>query len=195
MKVFVATTNKDKFEEIRSICPSNIDIERLHLEVDEIQSIYTNEVAHKKVYMIRKMAEEMELIKKRDYLLVDDSGFGIETLGKTTDGVFFPGALFKYWYSCQPSKNDIVVRYGGSSAQFSTSVALSVNMNITVFTHTMMGNIASEIQSEEGFDTDTFFIPYGYEQPFHQLGNEIKNKISPRAVAFTEAFYHISNLE
>lgn len=193
MKVFVATTNSDKFEEIQAICPPDINLQQLNIEVDEIQSISINQVARKKASEIRRIAEEMSFIRKKDWLLVDDSGFGIKDLGCDPNCVFFPGALFKLWYGCQKGKLDIVKKYGGSEAQFSTAVALSYEDKIDVFHHTQYGKIACHIENEDGFDTDTFFIPNGYTTTIHNLGSELKNKISPRATVFSQAFFTIQH--
>ena len=50
------------------------------------------------------------------------------------------------------------------------------------------GSLIEEKRGKGGFGYDPIFIPTGYSKTFAELGNEIKNTISHRAIA-TRFFY------
>ena len=52
-----------------------------------------------------------------------------------------------------------------------------------LFEGVIKGEIIQEKRGDSGFGYDPIFKPEGYQQTFAELGNEIKNKISHRALA------------
>ena len=52
-----------------------------------------------------------------------------------------------------------------------------------LFEGVIKGEIIREKRGDSGFGYDPVFKPEGYEQTFAELGNDIKNKISHRALA------------
>ena len=48
------------------------------------------------------------------------------------------------------------------------------------------GMIAERPRGNRGFGYDPVFIPVGFDQTFAELGEEVKNQISHRAVAITK---------
>jgi len=73
------------------------------------------------------------------------------------------------------------------SAQFRTVIALIKDGQETLLEGICKGHIAQQKQGDKGFGYDPVFIPEGYEQSFAELGDEVKNRISHRALA-TEKF-------
>ena len=73
------------------------------------------------------------------------------------------------------------------SAQFRTVIALVKDGQETLFEGICKGKIALQKQGDKGFGYDPVFIPAGFEQSFAELGDEVKNRISHRALA-TEKF-------
>lgn len=69
------------------------------------------------------------------------------------------------------------------SAQFRTVIALTVNGVEHLFEGICPGRIAESPSGTGGFGYDPVFIPDGYEQTFAELGEEVKNRISHRALA------------
>jgi XTP/dITP diphosphohydrolase len=52
-----------------------------------------------------------------------------------------------------------------------------------LFEGIIKGKIIKEKRGESGFGYDPVFQPEGYDKTFAELGNDIKNKISHRALA------------
>lgn len=73
------------------------------------------------------------------------------------------------------------------TAQFRTVIALIQDGKETLLEGICKGKIALYKQGDKGFGYDPIFIPEGYEQSFAELGDEVKNRISHRALA-TEKF-------
>lgn len=70
-------------------------------------------------------------------------------------------------------------------ARFVCVIALACRGEIfRTFRGEVNGVIASAPAGEHGFGYDPVFIPDGYDKSFAELGSEIKDKISHRAVAF-----------
>ena len=69
-------------------------------------------------------------------------------------------------------------------ARFVCVIALAAGGEITqLFRGEVHGVIAHEPRGDHGFGYDPIFIPDGYDKTFGELGAEIKEKISHRAVA------------
>ncbi|MCD8092518.1 MAG: non-canonical purine NTP diphosphatase [Bacteroides sp.] len=67
-------------------------------------------------------------------------------------------------------------------AQFRTIFALIVNGKEHLFEGIVKGKITKTRRGNSGFGYDPIFIPEGYTQTYAEMGNELKNKISHRAV-------------
>lgn len=69
------------------------------------------------------------------------------------------------------------------SARFRTVVALILDGQETVLEGVCPGRIAPAQRGTNGWGYDPVFIPDGYDQTFAELGPEVKNRISHRALA------------
>lgn len=69
------------------------------------------------------------------------------------------------------------------SAQFRTVIALCRDGQETLLEGICRGRIAETPSGTGGFGYDPVFIPEGYDRTFAELGDDIKNKISHRALA------------
>ena len=69
------------------------------------------------------------------------------------------------------------------SAQFRTVIALIKDNQEVLLEGICKGRIATEKRGNGGFGYDPVFIPDGYNQSFAELGEEVKNEISHRAIA------------
>lgn len=69
------------------------------------------------------------------------------------------------------------------SAQFRTVFVLLINGEKYQFDGIVEGSIGYEKHGSMGFGYDPIFIPKGYDKSFAELGIDVKNKISHRAIA------------
>jgi XTP/dITP diphosphohydrolase len=68
-------------------------------------------------------------------------------------------------------------------ARFRTVIALLTGDDVTLLEGVCPGQISTEKRGSGGFGYDPVFIPDGYDQTFAELGDEVKNEISHRAIA------------
>ncbi|VFB13496.1 non-canonical purine NTP pyrophosphatase, rdgB/HAM1 family [Bacteroides heparinolyticus] len=68
-------------------------------------------------------------------------------------------------------------------ARFRTVFALIINGKEHLFEGIVKGEIIKNRKGTSGFGYDPVFVPEGYSQTFAEMGNELKNKISHRAMA------------
>jgi XTP/dITP diphosphohydrolase len=71
-------------------------------------------------------------------------------------------------------------------AQFRTVVALIEGGKVSYFEGKITGVITTEPTGNTGFGYDPVFVPDGFSQTFAELGSDLKNKISHRALAINE---------
>ena len=178
-----ATNNQHKLDEIRKITEGRLRIFGLadigcHEEIEETGSIL----------------EENALIKARFVrehygydCFADDTGLEVEAL----DGA--PGVYSSRYAGngCNPADNmdKLLTALQGAAnrtAQFRTVIALVINGEEYLFEGVIKGKIIEEKRGSAGFGYDPVFMPDGYDQTFAELGNEVKNNISHRALAMEE---------
>ena len=116
--------------------------------------------------------------------LADDSGLEIEYLGGK------PGILSSRWgTSDQERINKVIKALKNSSteqrnARFVCVMSLFTKEKKYYITKGICsGKISLSPWGSFGFGYDPIFIPEGYNQTFAQMGNEIKKRISHRAIA------------
>ncbi|MDR0933429.1 MAG: RdgB/HAM1 family non-canonical purine NTP pyrophosphatase [Victivallales bacterium] len=79
-------------------------------------------------------------------------------------------------------------------ARFVCAIAIAVNGEvIETFEGEVKGRIVESPRGEDGFGYDPIFQPDGYEQTFGEMPQELKNKISHRAVAFKLALNFVED--
>lgn len=68
-------------------------------------------------------------------------------------------------------------------ARFRTVICLIKSGESFYFDGIVEGKIATYISGDQGFGYDPVFIPNGYQETFAEMGMELKNRISHRALA------------
>lgn len=177
--VFV-TNNAHKLEEVTSILQNKIEL----LNMNDINCRVD----------IPETAETLEgnaLLKARfifeNYQMdcfADDTGLEVEALGGA------PG-VYSARYAGDSHNSDANMRkllqdmegVENRKAQFRTVFALIIDGKEHLFEGIIKGEITKGRHGNSGFGYDPIFIPEGYTQTFAEMGNELKNKISHRALA------------
>ena len=157
-KFVFATNNSHKLEEVTAILGEKVEL----LSMKDIKCDTD----------IPETADTLEgnALLKAKYIFdnyhldcfADDTGLEVEALGGA------PGV-----YSA---------RYAGD-AQFRTVFVLIIDGKEHLFEGIVKGEITKNRKGASGFGYDPIFIPEGYTQTFAEMGNELKNKISHRALA------------
>ena len=181
MQMILASTNRGKYREMKAqLEPLGIellfggDFEK-PLDVDETGESY----AENALLKARAWADATGLPA-----LADDSGLEAEALGGRP-GIHSARAVEgsdsdrMYWLLGEmKDKSDRRGRFACAIA-----VVFPVKKEPLTVTKYCPGQITREPAGESGFGYDPIFVPDGFDKTFAELGGEIKNKISHRAMA------------
>lgn len=179
-KLVFATHNPHKLEEVSAILGGEF-------ELLSLRDIHCNED-------IPETADTLEgnaLLKSgyvyKNYGLdafADDTGLEIEALNNA------PG-VYSARYAGEAkdagaNMKKVLEQLNGAEnrkARFRTAVSLILDGKPYLFEGIIHGVITKEGRGEAGFGYDPVFMPDGYGQTFAEMGEELKNKISHRALA------------
>ena len=171
MVIYFATTNLNKFREVRAILKEyGIHIEHLNAKGVEIQSDSLEEIASYCAVQLLKYAEEV---------LVEDTGLFIKALKG------FPGPYSSYVFKTIGNEGILKLMEGVENrrAYFKCVVAYCKRgLKPVLFTGVVNGFITHEKRGE-GWGYDPIFTPEGYDKTYAEMG-EMKNKLSHRRKAF-----------
>lgn len=170
MKTLIfATGNKDKLKEASEILP--LPVSGIELEIDEVQSNDLVYVAQKKVEAAYKK------IKKP--VFVDDVGVFFPALKG------FPGPYAKHFLDALGQEKISKMIQGEKDVTILVSCVIAYHDGKKV--HSFRGDIkgitAPKPRGSNGWAYDFIVIPKGYTKTYAELGPDIKNKISHRALA------------
>ncbi len=171
MKLIFATSNINKLKETRKM---GFDVDCKNIELDEIQSIHTEQVAkHKAAQAYAKL---------RLPVIVEDTGLYINELNG------FPGALVK-WLAHGLGYEKIcrlVDICGNRRAYAETCIAFCNGKTTKTFVGKVKGRIAMHPKGKRDFGWDYIFIPEGSTKTFAEMSMKEKNAISMRQIAFVK---------
>ena len=205
MKIILATNNEHKLSEIRSIFDNNIEVLSMKdvgidADIEENGETLLENSRIKAVYVTMQL-------KKMNFpypytVIADDTGLIVEALngepgvhsaryagGEGHDSEANMQLLLKNLNGCENRK-----------AYFSTIVTLieereSFLSHMRFFEGRVNGTILTEKHGTEGFGYDPIFQPDGYNCSFAELGMEIKNKISHRAIAIGKVADYLAKIK
>lgn len=187
-KLVFATNNRHKLEEVG-------DVLKGHLEILSLKEISCFDD-------IPETADTLEgnaLIKARHVFdnfgydcFADDTGLEVEALGGRP-GVYSARYAGEDQNAARNMEKLLRELEGSSNrrARFRTVVALIEGGKVSYFEGKIEGTIIEQQRGSAGFGYDPVFVPDGYSQTFAELGSDIKNKISHRALAIHELIQYL----
>lgn len=176
-RIVLITGNAGKLEEFKSL----IGLEELHfghqsLDLAEIQSLDIKEIGR---FKTRMALENSHALEGYDAVLTDDTALYCDGLNG------LPGPLIK-WFLESLGKDGLVdlLRNKNSSGRVTCLLSLGLlkTGEILQFEGTVNGQFIQP-RGQYGFGWDPVFMPDGHSITYGEMGPEIKNKISHRAVA------------
>lgn len=185
-KLVVSTGNKHKILEIREI------LEGLNIEVlskNDIGFEGFDIVEDGETLEDNSIKKAKALSDKTDYIVIaDDTGLFVNALNGEP-GVYssrYAGQEGNDKKNCEKLINNLE-GIEDRSAYFKTVIALiTENKKILIAEGICKGMIIEEARGDKGFGYDPIFVPEGFDKTFAELGHDVKNKISHRALALIE---------
>ena len=183
-KIILATHNANKLVEVRKI------LSGLPLEIEALASYPDIPIIEEngETFAENALLKANTVFEATEILTIaDDSGLEVDAL----DGA--PGirsARFSenhHDYSANNRKlleSLKTVPKGERGAQFRCVAAIVTTGCKEIMEGIVRGRIIEEARGEKGFGYDPLFVPEGFDQTFAELGEDIKNRISHRALAF-----------
>lgn len=186
-KIVIATNNKGKLKEIKSLL--NIpEIDFLTFSEAGVKNFYADEIYDtylKNALLKAKKASELTGLPA----IADDSGLEVDAL----DGA--PGVYSARFAGEEASDEKNIekllrllegVNDENRTARFRCLAVAYFPEEDIYFTAEGVceGKIIKEKKGNMGFGYDPVFVPEGYEETFAELGEGVKNKISHRSKAF-----------
>ncbi|MBQ8673526.1 MAG: non-canonical purine NTP diphosphatase [Bacteroides sp.] len=181
MKKFVfATNNAHKLDEVRAILGEKVEVLSLkeigcHEEIPETGETLEENARQKARYIYEHYGVDC---------FADDTGLEVEALNGA------PG-VYSARYAGSGHDSDANMRkllremegVENRKAQFRTAFVLIIDGKEHLFEGIVKGEIIRTRRGTAGFGYDPLFVPEGHTHTFAELGNEVKNRISHRAVA------------
>jgi XTP/dITP diphosphohydrolase len=179
-KLVFATNNRHKLEEVSEVLNGSIDI----LSMKEIG-------CNDDIPETADTLEGNALLKAQHIYtnygydcFADDTGLEVEALDGRP-GVYsarYAGEDQNSARNIEKLLQELEVKEN-RKACFRTVVALIEGGKVSYFEGRIEGKIIKHPAGTAGFGYDPVFVPEGYSQTFAELGSELKNKISHRALA------------
>lgn len=180
-KIVFATNNLHKLEEVKSMIDNSVEI----LSLKDINCTEDIEEYGKTIEENAKIKAEYINNKYNINTFADDTGLEVESLNGEP-GVHSARYAEEVSHDAEANINKLLNNLKGKEnrkAQFKTVIALIYQNKEYLFEGIIKGEIIKEKRGSKGFGYDPVFIPEGYDKTFAELGNEIKNQISHRAIA------------
>lgn len=181
MKKFVfATNNLHKLEEVNAIIDDKIELLTLndincHTDIPETADTLEGNALIKAKFVYDNYHKDC---------FGDDTGLEVEALNGE------PG-VYSARYAGEGHDSEANIKkllhnlegVANRKARFRTVFALIADGKEHYFEGIIKGEIIKVRKGTAGFGYDSIFVPEGYTQTFAEMGNDIKNKISHRAIA------------
>ena len=182
-KLVFATNNLHKLEEVSAILGNQIELLSLndincHIDIPETADTLEGNALLKSRFIYENYGMNC---------FADDTGLELEALEGAPgvysaryagDGHNSEANMIKLLDNLKEKKN--------RKAQFRTAISLIIDEKEYLFEGIIKGEIGTIKKGDSGFGYDPIFVPEGYNETFAELGSDIKNKISHRALAINK---------
>lgn len=196
MRLIVATKNKDKFREIKTILRG---VELPVISLNELERKFQI-VENGKTFQENAFKKALPVSRryKDDYVLGEDSGLEVNYLNGAP-GIYakrYSGPKSTYKLNNKKLlKNLKGVPAKKRGAAFRCCLALACNgKRVKVFEGRLQGRIFDKTRGGNGFGYDPVFYLTRYKKTVAQLPSSTKNKISHRAKAFKKLRRYLEKL-
>lgn len=196
MEIVFASANKNKIREINAILPETFTVIGLE-DIGITEEIPEPGVTIKENSFLKAtyVAEFLKQKGRHTAVFADDSGLEVEALNNA------PGVYSAHYAGIPKSDGnnnkkllEALKLVTTRKARFVTVITLIIDNTIHYFEGEIKGTISYEPRGNSGFGYDPLFIPQGYRSTFAELGPEIKNGISHRALAVKNLISYLKNL-
>lgn len=191
-KFVFATNNAHKLEEVTAILGNRIELLSLkdihcHTDIPETADTLEGNALLKAQYIYENYQMDC---------FADDTGLEVEALNGEPgvysaryagDGHNAEANMLKLLHAMEGIEN--------RKAQFRTAFALIIDGKEHLFEGVIKGEIIKTRRGNSGFGYDPIFVPEGYTQTFAEMGNELKNKISHRAIATNKLCKFLNSIQ
>ena len=181
MKIVFATNNQNKLMEVRKILGNKFEVQSLadigcHDDIPEKGQTLEENALIKAQYVYDKYHVNC---------FADDTGLEVDALGGAP-GVYSARYAGGAGHDSNANMNKLLQELENNNnrkARFRTVIALIIDGKVTTFEGIINGEIISQRRGGQGFGYDPIFQPTGYSKTFAELGADVKNQISHRALA------------
>ena len=186
-----ATNNAHKLDEVRKITQGLVRIVSLneigcHDDIPETADTLEGNALLKARYVAQRYGCDC---------FADDTGLEVEALANA------PGVYSARYagtgHDTEANMRKLLREMEGKNnrkARFRTAIALIRKGHEQLFEGIVNGSITTEKRGDSGFGYDPIFQPEGFEGTFAQLGDDVKNAISHRALACQKLAAFLSTL-
>lgn len=185
MKIIFATQNQGKSKEVKNILNGNsLQVYSLYDLGNDIEIEETGETFKENAFLKAKTIYDVYKVP----VIADDSGLEIEQLDGRP-GVYsarYAGENCTFDDNNKKVLKELEDKPEPHKARFVCHAVFYDGKNLFESVGELKGVITKSPAGEHGFGYDPIFIPEGYDKTLAELEIEEKNKISHRAMAFSE---------
>ena len=189
MKLVFATHNQNKFNEVKLLLPSHIELLSLN-DINCVEDILetANTIEGNAILKANYVRDRFNL-----NCFADDTGLEVEALngepgvysaryaGLTNDA---EANIKKLLLNLKDKDN--------RNARFKTAIALSLNHQEVLFLGTCDGVITKKQRGDKGFGYDPIFLPNNTNQTFAEMSLQEKSEIGHRGKAMRQLIEYLS---
>lgn len=167
MRYYFVTTNKYKVQQYsRIFAGEKIEIEHLHYEMDEIQTLDENVI-------IRDKATKA-YAKVRGDVIVEHASLSLDALNGLPRGFSKP-----FWEKLSDNICEIAKQMGNRTAKMTVTLAYCDGKRIYPVSVTRDGKLSTKPQGGD-FHLDSVFIPRGEKDCLSRMKSDLRDSTSPR---------------